>query len=307
VIGLNSLSVDVTLEPVTVDNNGPNQEDLPEVVVKADGQLGIYRFDQNTPAWTLPTDSPPRYSAIGFFEGNGGTDLNSTSKVVTVVDRNMFNRSQLAWRMRYTLNSDRGIQPTPGQPDSYWQLPPLGSNEDTVPILAPPVMSTVDFLRSPPPDILNTEFPEKIVLGFYAATCGITDFTLCHSTDETWEPGSFLAPNADAALNYNSGNAGYFGLNSLNAPQDIQVKNIQLFPELEAYGNCVALEFTLNNAPSQTYAYQTIMVEGKWKIAQRLELTDCVDDLLEFSVRPQAVSEPGLPPLGSPIEISTSQ
>lgn len=287
------------LAEVTQDKNGLNGADLQELLVTNGAQLAIFRFDQNSKPWDMPLNNPPRYRPLGYFEGTGGVSFSGGSKNVEVIDHNRFDRSQLGWRSVYALNSARGIQPSATEPDSYWQPQALGDEELR---LAEPIMSTVDFLTSPPPDIFNTEFPEKIVLAFYASTCSQTDNTLCRSKDEDWSSVDFLAQDGDAVRNFRSSGGGnsYFGLDSLNATQNLQVKNVQYFPNLESpAGSCVAIEFQLNNSAREPLAYKVGQVAGQWKIEARLPLAECVADLSQFTFNDTPnTSFSTLPPLG---------
>ena len=59
--------VAIELENVTSDENGPQGEDLAELLTKGINELGIFRFRQNSEFWDFPRDAPPRYQSIGFF------------------------------------------------------------------------------------------------------------------------------------------------------------------------------------------------------------------------------------------------
>ena len=260
------------LVDVTLDQNGPDREDLLEIMVENSDTLALFRFRENSAPWDFPRDTPPRYESIGYFQGSGGVDFDSDTKQVTVIDRDEYDRSQLALRSIYAL-----------QGDSYWaQVSDLGTDPASV-ALAAPIVSTVDFFAGPPTDILDTEYPEKIVLAFYAATCGSVDDTLCiHTDDHEWEVNTFLT--GEALSEYQAGSPGYFGLPSFTGNRAISVSILRYYPQVELETseplvtgpqpqvNRVDLTFTEGGGPPQTTSYEMKLVEGQWKIARRLEV-----------------------------------
>jgi hypothetical protein len=167
------------------------------------------------------------------------------------------------------------------QGDSYWsQVSDLGTDPASV-ALAAPIISTVDFFQGPPTDILDTEYPEKIVLAFYAATCGVVDDTLClHVDDQEWEVNSFLT--GEALSEYQADRPGYFGLSSFTNNRAISVSILRYYPQVELetseplvtgpqpQANRVDITFTEGGGPPQTASYEMKLVEGQWKIARRL-------------------------------------
>jgi hypothetical protein len=232
--------------------------------------LAFFRFRENSAPWDFPRDTPPRYQSIGYFQGSGGVTFDSGTKQVTVIDRDEYDRSQLALRSIYAL-----------QGDSYWaQVSDLGTDPASV-TLAAPIVSTVDFFEGPPTDILDTEYPEKIVLGFYAATCGGDDDTLClHAGAQEWEVGTFLTE--EALGEYQAGRPGYFGLPGFTGNQAISVSILRYYPQVELetsaplvtgpqpQANRVDITFTEGGGPPQTASYEMKLVAGQWKIARRL-------------------------------------
>jgi hypothetical protein len=258
------------LVDVTLDQNGPDREDLLELMITNGDTLAFFRFRENSAPWDFPRDTPPRYQPIGYFQGSGGVTFDSDTKQVTVIDRDEYDRSQLALRSIYAL-----------QGDSYWaQVSDLGTDPASV-ALAAPIISTVDFFEEPPTDILDTEYPEKIVLGFYAATCGDVDDSLCIQSDtQEWEVNSFLT--GEALSEYEAGRPGYFGLPSFAGNQDVSVSILRYYPQVELetseplvtgpqpQANRVDITFTEGGGPPQTASYEMKLVEGQWKIARRL-------------------------------------
>lgn len=276
------------LVDVTEDRNGVQGENIPEILVSDRNQLSIFRFQQNSEPWDFPRDNPPRYYPIGFFRGNIGvtaatTDravtLDETTKDVTVIDRQDFERSQLAVRSIYQLNPVT---------NSYWDnLEPLGSNRQQNPVLAEPIVSTIDFFSGPPDDIFNSTFPEKIVLGFYTSTCGQADLTLCHNLPLEWQPRDFLT--GDALGEFNNGNSSYFGLDSASANQDVSITNLHYYPQLEVDRdlqvtgpgrdvvtgeeprfNIVQVSLKRSDRPSEDLGFEMALINGQWKIQRRV-------------------------------------
>ncbi|MCB0194675.1 MAG: hypothetical protein KDJ65_22175 [Anaerolineae bacterium] len=261
------------LEVVSLPNESVN---VNELMVSDTTRMSIFRFVQNSEPWDFPRDAPARYQPIGSFFGNGGVEYNSTTKNVTVIDRSGYERSQLAVRSIYQL------QPN----NTYWDTfdPNLLSAQ-----LSAPIISTIDFFEQPPADIFTTPYPEKIVLGFYTATCGLQDDTLCLNRDATssWDYQNFLA--GDALIEAQNNNAGYFGLPSFST-SDISVTNLRYFPRLETdpdllvsgggrdvvtgeegQFNLVDITFSVDGR-LDTVRYEMQLVEGLWKIVQRLPI-----------------------------------
>ena len=158
------VGLDFDLLAVTNDSNGPDNGDLPELMISDANHLALFRFQQNSEPWDFPRDAPPRYVPIGYFTGTGGVEFNSSTRQVTVIDRDQLDRSQLVVRSIY------GLQQDANNGESYWSgsLPLVESTQVNLE-LAPPLVSTIDFFEGPPRDLLNSLYPEKIVLGFYAS------------------------------------------------------------------------------------------------------------------------------------------
>lgn len=291
----------LTIQNLALDRNGPDGTDVPELVVQGGNELTVFRFRQNSEPWDSPQDSPARYQPIGFFRGSGGVTINLSEGAnahgqVTVIDRNGFERSQLAIRSVY------GLVTGPDGNQTYLDpIPPLGGVGG--PQLAAPILSTVDFYPAPPDDLFNTPFPEKLVLGFYAATCGGGDGTLCNTNTTNssllWRPdadtslSSFLTGDALAA--FNSSNPGYFGLPAFDGNGGITVAQLRYYPQtetdpdlLETGGGrdvitgeqgqvgLVQITFNVNGSALQEACYQMQLTAGQWKISRRLA-TSCAE------------------------------
>lgn len=277
----NSRNVDLSFAQIVEEINGPNDQNLEEILISDSNNLSIFEFKENSELWQPPSDSPPRYQVIGHFRGDGGVNFDAESKRVTVIDRNGFERSQLSIRSIYALNGD-----------TYYDTTNMITLTEQ---LAAPVISTIDFYKSPPQDILNTSFPEKIVLAFYAASCSGTDQTLCRNQDLIeWDPANFLT--GDAAAEYTNRRWGYFGLPAATV-QSMSVSVLRYFPvretetsEAQVTGpqpqrNVVVIEFVANKQPFiETISYEMALVQGEWKILRRVDNQE---------------------PLGTPVEISS--
>ena len=124
-----------------------------ELVLSTDDELAIFRVNGN--AINQPADDPPLYRCVGFFRSDGGVYLNAATRQVTVTSRGGYERSQLVTRDYYVPHAD-----------GYFVA---GTTA-----LVPPTASTIDFPEGIPSAILDTPYPEKIVLAFYK-TFGKTD------------------------------------------------------------------------------------------------------------------------------------
>ncbi len=279
---------------VTVDQNGPNTEDLPEILVHGERELSIFHFQQNSEEWDFPRDAPPRYQPLGFFRGSGGVYFDEKTKNVTVIDRGQYSRSQLVVRSVYQLNEAT---------NTYWSQQYGPSDLDRT--LAAPAFSTVDFLGGAPQDIYNAAFPEIIVMAFYASTCVVDNYSLCSGEALTWNTEKFLTD--EAQLELQNSNPGYFGLTGFNDTRDLSITDIFYYPSLETDAdlqtsgggrdivtgeqpqqNLVEVNFTVNNIPApEPYYFEMASLDGQWKIVRRANVQN-------------------LPSLGAPASINTS-
>jgi hypothetical protein len=269
-----------SLENIVTEPGESEETGKSELLIQDGQQLTIFKYNgkYDTNIWDPPSDSPPRYTAIGAFKGTGGVsiDLETEDKLVTVIDSDKFSRSQLAERAIYRVNPAT---------NTYWD--DFDSTQ-----LAAPIMSTVDFFRSPPENILTTPYPEKIVLAFYASTCGEEDTTLCRWAATNWTPDQFLLRD-DVAWNEYSNPAGgpaYFGLNSFTNSQNLQVQDIRYYPSLEAAStrelttgpqptsNVVDITFTVGGGLPETRSCAMVLTEGQWLISECVPSNIMVSD-----------------------------
>jgi hypothetical protein len=123
----------------------------PELYFKTDSELVIFRLTREPGG--APTDNPPLYRCIGFFRSNAGVDFDPAQGLtVTVTSRNVYERSQLVKKEYYA----------PGPPPEF-----DGYFITTTNLLKPPAEYEVDLPEGLGAEILQTPYPEKIVLAFY--------------------------------------------------------------------------------------------------------------------------------------------
>jgi hypothetical protein len=95
-----------------------------------------------------PADNPPMYRCIGFFRSAEGVSFDQESLEVAVITRSGYERSELVTKHYYRPEGD-----------GYF----ITGTET----LVPPFASAVDFPAGIPEGVLDTPYPEKIVLAFY--------------------------------------------------------------------------------------------------------------------------------------------
>lgn len=224
--------------------------------------LTIFRHVRNSLEWDPPRDIPPRYQVIGAFRGDGGVQFDANTKVITVTDRYL-ERSQLAIQSVYMLDVERGSYMSRTNPME----------------LKPPISQRVTFAFGMPPDILDTPYPEKLVLGFYE---------MLAQPQPSIEPEKFLT--GQAFWEYKRDNFSYFGLSA--APgmiTDLRVTSLQYYPEAEAYDvgrsslgeqpRFMLVSLTLEGWRDYTFTrlerpieWITTWADGRWKIDRRADL-----------------------------------
>ncbi len=226
-----------------------------------DIDLTIFRYVPNSLPWEFPRDEPRAYRVIGNFRGDGGVSFDLKTKRVTVLNRAGYDRSQLAVETVYALDEARG---------TYMSL---ADSEQ----LGAPVSSRVVFAFGMPPDILNTPYPEKLVLGFYQSMT---------EKQPVVKPREFLT--GQALIEYERGNLTYFGFgNATGNVNQVSITQLSYAPEVEQIDPSitvlgeeprfliVSVDFEAQVGASFTQTPQpiqwvTTMVNGKWKIDRRL-------------------------------------
>ncbi len=234
-------------------------------------QLSIFAYRENTQPWELPRDDPPRYQLIGHFASNGSVDYNAETKQVTVqsiIDTG--DRSQLATYSIYALNQTEGTffaDATAAQTGNF----DLGA----------PVESKIDFAYGNPFNIVETEFPEKILLTFYKSLASDND-------DLPWQATDLLAEGGEALGNYNNDSLQYFGFPSDSAISDISITQLEYFPseeqlevprtesdlgEIRRSRVDIAVSAKQDGRDVSTsgiISFEMVLLKGEWKINKRL-------------------------------------
>jgi hypothetical protein len=239
--------------PISPKSGGPLSSDLT-----------IFRHIPNSLPWEYPRDEPRRYRVIGSFRGDGGVTFDPASKIVTVLNRAGYDRSQLAVEAKYALDGARGTYMSVTDPEQ----------------LSAPISSQVIFTFGMPPDILDTPYPEKLVVGFYE---------MLERDEPAVSPRDFLT--GQALIEYDQGNLAYFGFENVTGKwadvNELKIMQLSYAPEFEEFDPSVtvlgsdprflvvgvAFEATVGQASTRTSAplqWVTIVVRGKWKIDHRL-------------------------------------
>ena len=223
--------------------------------------LNIFRHVPNSLPWEFPRDEPRRYQVIGSFRGDGGVKYDASSKMVTVLNRAGYDRSQIAVQTTYSLDEARGTFMSAADPKQ----------------LGAPASSEVVFAFGMPSDVLDTPYPEKLVLGFYKA--------LAQKQSSTIKPEAFLT--GQALIEYNRGNLLYFGFPDASVDMTkVKITQLSYAPQTEAFDASVTVlgqqprlltvsvdfEFPAGASVAKTpqpVQWATILVNGKWKIDHR--------------------------------------
>jgi len=117
-----------------------------ELLFKTGKELIFFRLNRDVP--NQPSDDPPMYRCIGFFRSEGGVSFDPGTLEVAVTSLSGYERSQLVTRHFYRPEAD-------------------GYFITGTTTLVSPYASAIDFPHGIPSDILDTPYPEKIVLAFY--------------------------------------------------------------------------------------------------------------------------------------------
>jgi hypothetical protein len=227
--------------------------------------LNIFRQIPNSFAWELPRDEPRRYQVIGSFRGDGGVTFDSNTKKVTVLNRKDYDRSEIAVRSVYVMDENRGTYMSVADPQQ----------------LSAPISSEVVFAYGMPPDVLDTPYPEKLVLGFYEAL---------PAKEPTVPPQDFLT--GDALIQYNNNNLDYFGFGDVSRNwadvEEVTVTQLSYAPDAERIDPSVTYMGTnprlltsgvafvaevgrTNIITPEPIQWVITVVNGKWRIDHRLE------------------------------------
>jgi hypothetical protein len=131
-----------------------------------------------------------------------------------------------------------------------------------------------------PPDILDTPYPEKLVVGFYE---------MLEKEEPPVSPLDFLT--GEALFEYDRGNLAYFGFENVTGQwadvNELKIMQLSYAPEFEEFDPSVTVlgsdprflvvgvvfEAKVGQASTRTSAplqWVTIVEKGKWKIDHRL-------------------------------------
>lgn len=239
--------------PISPKSGGPLNSDLT-----------IFRHIPNSLPWEYPRDEPRRYRVIGSFRGDGGVTFEPNDKTVTTLNRAGYDRSQLSVEAKYALDGARGTYMNVTDPEQ----------------LSAPIASQVIFTFGMPPDILDTPYPEKLVVGFYE---------MLEREEPPVSPRDFLT--GQALIEYDQGNLAYFGFENVTGTwadvNELKIMQLSYAPEFEELDPSVtvlgsdprflvvgvAFEAKVGQVSTRTSAplqWVTIVVRGKWKIDRRL-------------------------------------
>jgi hypothetical protein len=249
-------------------STGEETQSTPEIFIYGNSgglttNLTIFRHIPNSLPWEYPRDEPRRYQPIGYFRGDGGISYSDQTHKVTVIER-VYDRSQLAIETIYSLDKKR---------DTY--MSPSNPNE-----LSAPVSSKVTFAFGMPDDILDSPYPEKIVLGFYE--------TMMQSTQEI-SPAEFLT--GEALIFYSEipkdpATWSYFGVDGVTPGDkvtDLKVTELKYSPEVESFDPSITIlgedpQYMIVSVKFDAFVggrffrteepvvWITKLVNGKWRI-----------------------------------------
>lgn len=176
-----------------------------ELVLSTPMELAFFRVNGNAVGW--PSDDPPLYHCIGFFRSDGGVNFDPNSLQVTVTSRGGYERSQLVTRYYYKPELTSDVE---------------GYYVTGTTTLISPFGSEVAFSGGIPSDVLDTPYPEKIVLAFYK-TFGSTDA----------KPTILDYLTAQAATDFMGGKLNYGSPFPLSQIKYATVKELSYYPTQE--------------------------------------------------------------------------
>jgi hypothetical protein len=216
-----------------------------ELVFLTPNELVVFQLSRDPSG--PPSDSPALYRCAGFFRSAEGVDFNPESREVTVSSRSGYERSQLVVKFIYLPSGDSYF--VPGTTD-----------------LLAPVDSAIDFPAGIPDDILNTPYPEKIVLAFFK-TLG--------QSGATPSPADFLTDRAALELAANTLRLGSpYAYNQITSAV---VKEISYYPtqdDTQATQVLVKVVYhtTVNGqdmaSPVVPLSWSLVRSQGRWRMDQ---------------------------------------
>jgi hypothetical protein len=211
-----------------------------EVVFYTDTDLAFFRLtrDPGPP----PGDDPSLYRCIGFFRSPHGVYFNDDTFEVTVISRTGYERSDLVQKYFYKPEGD-----------GYFIT-------NTANLVAP-YAAAIDFPGAIPSDILETPYPEKIVLAFYRTlgTVGLPHKLIDYLT-------------AQAATEFQQGKLKYGSPFPLDKIERAVVKELSYYPTQDGTQSTVVtvrVQFrSTDDQLSDSIEVRWTMVreDGRWKM-----------------------------------------
>lgn len=211
-----------------------------ELVFYTDNDLAFFRLTRSS--GPPPHDDPPLYHCIGFFRSPHGVHFNEDTFQVTVISRAGYERSDLVQKYYYRPEAD-----------GYFI-----TNTNT---LVSPYAAAIDFPGAIPSDILDTPYPEKIVLAFYR-TFGRVG--LPHKLTD------YLT--AQAATEFQQGNLKYGSPFPLDQIKFAVVKGLSYYPTQDDTPSTVVTvqgQFRSTDdqlGPVTEVRWTMVRADGRWKM-----------------------------------------
>ena len=217
--------VDVVSEPQDAARN--------ELVLTTTTEAAFFRLNHDLASQLA--DEPPMYRCIGFFRSEGGVSLNYETLEVCVTSRAGFERSQLVTRRYYKP-----------EVDGYFVT---GTTT-----LVPAFASKIDFPEGIPPAILDTPYPEKIVLAFYQ-TLGKKDA----------EPNTTDYLTTEAAQRFAAGALGYGSPYRTAQLTHAVVKELGYYPTQEGSTSTIVTAKVVFRSES---GQQSPLIDVRWSLTR---------------------------------------
>ncbi len=211
-----------------------------ELVFYTNTDLAFFRLTRES--GPPPHDDPPLYHCIGFFRSPHGVYFNEDTFEVTVTSRAGYERSDLVQKYFYMPEAD-----------GYFIA---GTNT-----LVAPFSAAIDFPGAIPSDIMDTPYPEKIVLAFYR-TFGRVD--LPHKLSD------YLT--AQAATEFQQGSLKYGSPFPLDQIKFAVVKTLSYYPTQDDTPSTVVsvqVQFRSTDdqlGPITEVRWTMLRVDGRWKM-----------------------------------------
>jgi hypothetical protein len=211
-----------------------------ELVLSTPNDLAFFRLTRDpTPT---PSDNPPLYQCVGFFRSPDGVSFDPATLEVGVTSRAGYERSQLVLRHYYRPVGD-----------GYFVA---GTTT-----LVPPFTAGIDFAAGIPSDVLDTPYPEKIVLAFYK-TLG----------RETPQPAPVECLSAQAQVEWQQGRLAFGSPFPQDQVKFAVVKELSYYPTAEgAQSTVVTVRVQFRSTSDADSAvvdvrWTVIREDGRWKM-----------------------------------------